>query len=186
MARIYRAVRTQPGGRFWRDFLELSSKIVALRDVEWLRSRPPGSASTWRPRRTKTSSAFLLPRRLSGTEVATSGASLRCSRLWRVPTGARAPESAREILRAGARFDRPRRRPRDDRETDRVPHQGPGTRLQGRLIVSANAVKVTLGPKGRNVVIEKSWGAPTVTKDGVTRRQGRSSSTTSSRTWAPR
>ena len=32
----------------------------------------------------------------------------------------------------------------------------------------ANAVRVTLGPKGRNVVIEKSWGAPTVTKDGVT------------------
>ena len=31
----------------------------------------------------------------------------------------------------------------------------------------ADAVKVTLGPKGRNVVIEKSWGAPTVTKDGV-------------------
>jgi chaperonin GroEL len=32
----------------------------------------------------------------------------------------------------------------------------------------ADAVVVTLGPKGRNVVIEKSWGAPTVTKDGVT------------------
>src|SRR5882757_2137467 len=32
----------------------------------------------------------------------------------------------------------------------------------------ANAVKVTMGPRGRNVVIEKSWGAPTVTKDGVT------------------
>src|SRR3954447_17349224 len=32
----------------------------------------------------------------------------------------------------------------------------------------ANAVKVTLGPKGRNVVIEKSFGAPNVTKDGVT------------------
>ncbi|MGB6033138.1 MAG: chaperonin GroEL [Bacteroidota bacterium] len=32
----------------------------------------------------------------------------------------------------------------------------------------ANAVKVTLGPKGRNVVIDKKWGAPTVTKDGVT------------------
>jgi chaperonin GroEL len=31
----------------------------------------------------------------------------------------------------------------------------------------ANAVKVTLGPKGRNVVIEKSFGAPHVTKDGV-------------------
>jgi chaperonin GroEL len=32
----------------------------------------------------------------------------------------------------------------------------------------AHAVRVTLGPKGRNVVIEKSWGSPTVTKDGVT------------------
>src|SRR5881409_1596533 len=34
--------------------------------------------------------------------------------------------------------------------------------------VLANAVKVTLGPKGRNVVIEKKFGAPSVTKDGVT------------------
>jgi len=32
----------------------------------------------------------------------------------------------------------------------------------------ADAVKVTLGPKGRNVILEKSYGAPTVTKDGVT------------------
>ncbi|MCK5571853.1 MAG: chaperonin GroEL, partial [Bacteroidetes bacterium] len=32
----------------------------------------------------------------------------------------------------------------------------------------ADAVKVTLGPKGRNVVIDKKFGAPTVTKDGVT------------------
>src|SRR5947208_739129 len=32
----------------------------------------------------------------------------------------------------------------------------------------ADAVTVTLGPRGRNVVLEKSWGAPTVTKDGVT------------------
>jgi chaperonin GroEL len=31
-----------------------------------------------------------------------------------------------------------------------------------------NAVKITLGPKGRNVVLEKSWGSPTITKDGVT------------------
>ena len=36
------------------------------------------------------------------------------------------------------------------------------------LDILANAVKVTLGPRGRNVVIEKSWGAPTITKDGVT------------------
>ena len=34
--------------------------------------------------------------------------------------------------------------------------------------ILANAVKVTLGPKGRNVVIEKSYGAPRITKDGVT------------------
>ncbi|MFL5405723.1 MAG: chaperonin GroEL [Myxococcales bacterium] len=39
--------------------------------------------------------------------------------------------------------------------------------LRGVLILS-DAVAVTLGPKGRNVVLEKSWGAPTVTKDGVT------------------
>src|SRR5712692_2940443 len=32
----------------------------------------------------------------------------------------------------------------------------------------ANAVKVTLGPRGRNVVIDKKWGAPTITNDGVT------------------
>ncbi|MEO0119422.1 MAG: TCP-1/cpn60 chaperonin family protein, partial [candidate division WOR-3 bacterium] len=34
--------------------------------------------------------------------------------------------------------------------------------------ILASAVKATLGPKGRNVVIEKKWGAPTITKDGVT------------------
>ena len=39
--------------------------------------------------------------------------------------------------------------------------------LEGVDII-ANAVKVTLGPKGRNVVIEKSFGAPRITKDGVT------------------
>jgi chaperonin GroEL len=32
----------------------------------------------------------------------------------------------------------------------------------------ANAVKVTLGPRGRNVILQKSWGSPTITKDGVT------------------
>src|ERR1700712_1289836 len=36
----------------------------------------------------------------------------------------------------------------------------------------ANAVKVTLGPKGRNVVIEKKFGSPTITKNGVTLAQG--------------
>src|SRR5437762_11327265 len=36
------------------------------------------------------------------------------------------------------------------------------------LNLLANTVKVTLGPRGRNVILEKSWGAPTITKDGVT------------------
>jgi chaperonin GroEL len=40
-------------------------------------------------------------------------------------------------------------------------------RMMRGVDVLANAVKATLGPRGRNVVLEKSWGAPTVTKDGV-------------------
>jgi chaperonin GroEL len=40
-------------------------------------------------------------------------------------------------------------------------------RMMRGVNILANAVKVTLGPKGRNVVLEKSFGAPTVTKDGV-------------------
>ena len=47
-----------------------------------------------------------------------------------------------------------------------------GSDARGRMLAGvemlANAVKVTLGPKGRNVVIDKSYGAPHVTKDGVT------------------
>ena len=46
-----------------------------------------------------------------------------------------------------------------------------GDEARGRMVagvnILANAVKVTLGPKGRNVVLDKSFGAPTVTKDGV-------------------
>jgi len=42
------------------------------------------------------------------------------------------------------------------------------SRVLRGVSILADAVTVTLGPKGRNVVIEKSWGAPTVTKDGVT------------------
>jgi chaperonin GroEL len=41
-------------------------------------------------------------------------------------------------------------------------------RLETGVNKLADAVKVTLGPKGRNVVIDKKWGAPTITKDGVT------------------
>ncbi len=40
-------------------------------------------------------------------------------------------------------------------------------RLKGGVDALANAVKVTLGPKGRNVIIDKKFGAPSITKDGV-------------------
>jgi chaperonin GroEL len=39
--------------------------------------------------------------------------------------------------------------------------------LERGMNMLADAVKVTLGPKGRNVVLEKKWGAPTITNDGV-------------------
>jgi len=46
--------------------------------------------------------------------------------------------------------------------------EGARGRIMRGVNLLADAVTATLGPKGRNVVIEKSWGAPTVTKDGVT------------------
>ncbi len=47
-------------------------------------------------------------------------------------------------------------------------HEDARQRMMHGVSVLANAVKVTLGPRGRNVVLEKSFGAPTITKDGVT------------------
>src|SRR4249920_3440405 len=41
-------------------------------------------------------------------------------------------------------------------------------RMLRGIDILANAVRITLGPKGRNVVLEKSFGAPRITKDGVT------------------
>ena len=40
--------------------------------------------------------------------------------------------------------------------------------MEHGLNTLADTVKVTLGPKGRNVVLDKKWGAPTITNDGVT------------------
>src|ERR687885_2357312 len=40
--------------------------------------------------------------------------------------------------------------------------------LERGMNTLADTVKVTLGPKGRNVVLDKKWGAPTITNDGVT------------------
>lgn len=47
-------------------------------------------------------------------------------------------------------------------------HQEARQRIQDGVNTLADAVKVTLGPKGRNVVLDKAYGAPTVTNDGVT------------------
>ncbi|HEV7413497.1 MAG TPA: TCP-1/cpn60 chaperonin family protein, partial [Casimicrobiaceae bacterium] len=44
---------------------------------------------------------------------------------------------------------------------------GARNRMLAGVNILANAVKITLGPKGRNVVLERSFGAPTITKDGV-------------------
>ncbi|WP_275487868.1 TCP-1/cpn60 chaperonin family protein, partial [Oenococcus oeni] len=42
------------------------------------------------------------------------------------------------------------------------------TRMQAGIDKLADAVKTTIGPKGRNVVLEQSYGTPTITNDGVT------------------
>ncbi|MCC6528468.1 MAG: chaperonin GroEL, partial [Polyangiaceae bacterium] len=47
-------------------------------------------------------------------------------------------------------------------------HENARTHILAGINALADTVKVTLGPKGRNVVIEKSFGSPTITKDGVT------------------
>jgi TCP-1/cpn60 chaperonin family len=51
--------------------------------------------------------------------------------------------------------------------------------------ILAHPVRVTLGPKGRNVVLDRSWGSPRITKDGVTVAK-EIELNDSSRTWAPK
>ena len=46
-------------------------------------------------------------------------------------------------------------------------HEDARSRLLAGVDGLANAVRLTLGPRGRNVLLEKSWGSPTITKDGV-------------------
>ena len=52
--------------------------------------------------------------------------------------------------------------------------------------IMAHAVKSTLGPKGRNVVIDKKYGSPTITKDGVTVAKEDRARRILTKTWAPR
>ncbi|HHH41585.1 MAG TPA: molecular chaperone GroEL, partial [Chloroflexi bacterium] len=47
-------------------------------------------------------------------------------------------------------------------------HEEARARLKRGIDVLAEAVVTTLGPKGRNVALDKKWGAPTITHDGVT------------------
>ncbi|MGH7031631.1 MAG: chaperonin GroEL, partial [Stellaceae bacterium] len=47
-------------------------------------------------------------------------------------------------------------------------HADARERMLRGVDILANAVRVTLGPKGRNVILDKSFGAPRITKDGVT------------------
>ena len=47
-------------------------------------------------------------------------------------------------------------------------HEEARNRIKDGVDILANAVAVTMGPKGRNVVLDKKWGAPTITNDGVT------------------
>jgi hypothetical protein len=56
--------------------------------------------------------------------------------------------------------------------------------LKAGVDALANAVKTTLGPKGRNVALDKKWGSPTVTHDGVTVAK-EIELKTRLRTWAP-
>ena len=46
-------------------------------------------------------------------------------------------------------------------------HENARNKMVAGVNILADAVRLTLGPKGRNVVLERSFGAPTVTKDGV-------------------
>ena len=46
------------------------------------------------------------------------------------------------------------------------------TRMLRGIEILADAVRITLGPKGRHVVLDKAFGAPRITKDGVDGRQG--------------
>ena len=51
-------------------------------------------------------------------------------------------------------------------------HTDARERMLRGIDILSNAVRVTLGPKGRNVILDKSFGAPRVSKDGVTVAKG--------------
>ncbi|KAF6745067.1 heat shock protein [Ephemerocybe angulata] len=79
-------------------------------------------------------------------------------------------QSSRSLRRAAERAARKQPQPaltRGAHKDIKFAHDGRASILKG-VDVLANAVSVTLGPKGRNVIIEQSFGGPKITKDGVT------------------
>src|SRR6202166_4004519 len=72
------------------------------------------------------------------------------------------------VLESGSGTDCERRRTDDMAAKEIIYNESARSMILAGVNALADAVKVTLGPKGRNVVIEKSFGSPTVTKDGVT------------------
>src|SRR6266568_3600236 len=91
--------------------------------------------------------------------------------------------------RSSVRASRPAQKRKSEEEEERMAHkelkfnEDARRALERGVNTLADAVKVTLGPKGRYVVLDKKFGAPTITNDGVTIAE-RSKSRTSSRTRA--
>src|SRR5437588_703412 len=97
-----------------------------------------------------------------------------------IPDSAKDKPQEGEVISAGKGkiSEEGKVRPLDVREGDRIlfgKYSGTEIKIDGEDFIImrgvnllADAVKVTLGPKGRNVVIEKKFGSPTITKDGVT------------------
>src|SRR6185503_1041311 len=84
------------------------------------------------------------------------------------PRRGRGPRRDREVTPPRTNAHKQERTRADMAAKDIIFDEKARNRVAAGVDTLANAVKVTLGPRGRNVVIEKSWGAPTVTKDGVT------------------
>src|SRR5690606_26640271 len=120
-------------------------------------TRASASRSTSRPAIKSCSASTPAPRSSSTARSSSSCARTTSSRCWKADLR---PQPIRK-------HQRDSRRPKMAAKEVRFDSSARGAILRG-VNTLADAVKVTLGPRGRNVVIEKSWGSPTVTKDGVT------------------
>src|SRR6266481_4059085 len=100
----------------------------------------------------------VLVRRLEEKETAKGGII--------IPDTAKEKPHEGEVMAIGAgKIEKGHRIPLDVKVGDRILF---GKYTDNDINILADAVKITLGPKGRNAVIEKKFGAPIITKDGVT------------------